>query len=244
MSSMTNADHGRADRRREPKADVPGAAGDPGRAGRDRQGVRGGRRRRHPRAHPRRRRAPDPGPGRLRDTVAALRERPTSSSSCPRAARSPTRTSDRLRGARRRAGHRARCTMGTVNFGDDVFLNRWAFIVELLPRMQERGDRPGVRDVRPGPASTALHRLLDKYGAAVRRPRPLDLVMGVPGGMPGTAAALVAARGDARPARGRDVLGHRHRPHHAAGACSPRWRPVATCGSAWRTRSPTPRASR
>ena len=32
----------------------------------------------------------------------------------------------------------ASCTMGTVNFGDDVFINRWEFIVELHKRMAER----------------------------------------------------------------------------------------------------------
>src|SRR3954453_23224729 len=32
----------------------------------------------------------------------------------------------------------ASCTMGTVSFGDDVFMNRWEFIVELHRRMQER----------------------------------------------------------------------------------------------------------
>ena len=36
----------------------------------------------------------------------------------------------------------ASCTMGTVNFGDDVFLNRWEFIVDLHTRMQERGIVP------------------------------------------------------------------------------------------------------
>ena len=46
----------------------------------------------------------------------------------------------------------ASCTMGTVNFGDDVFMNRWEFIVDLHKRMQERGIVPGVRDLRHRPA--------------------------------------------------------------------------------------------
>src|SRR5213080_438068 len=29
-------------------------------------------------------------------------------------------------------------TCGTVNFGDDVFMNRWSFMAELYQRMQER----------------------------------------------------------------------------------------------------------
>ena len=44
----------------------------------------------------------------------------------------------------------------------------------------------------------------------------VDLVMGVPGGMPGTADALVAAVA-ALPAAGDQLVGHRHRPLHAAG---------------------------
>ena len=40
---------------------------------------------------------------------------------------------------------------------------------------------------------TALHRLLDTYGAPYGGKIHCDLVMGVPGGMPGTPAALVAA---------------------------------------------------
>ena len=47
----------------------------------------------------------------------------------------------------------------------------------------------------------ALTRLLDKYGLPFGGKVHCDLVMGVPGGMPGTADALVAAV--ARPARPR-----------------------------------------
>ena len=50
--------------------------------------------------------------------------------------------------------------------------------------------------------------------------------------------------GAARPAGGHHVLGHRHRPHRRCRSCSPRSRPAGTCGSAWRTPSRTPRASR
>src|SRR5690606_14163670 len=39
---------------------------------------------------------------------------------------------------------------------------------------------------------TALQRLLDKYGPPAGGHVHVDLVMGVPGGMPGTTAALVA----------------------------------------------------
>jgi uncharacterized protein (DUF849 family) len=81
--------------------------------------------------------------------------------------------------------------MGTVNFGDDVFLNRWEFIVELHTRMQERGIVPEYEIFDLGQLST-LHRLLDRYGPPAGGHVHVDLVMGVPGGMPGTAEALVA----------------------------------------------------
>jgi uncharacterized protein (DUF849 family) len=85
----------------------------------------------------------------------------------------------------------ASCTMGTVNFGDGVFLNRWDFIVDLHTRMQEKGVRPEYEIFDLGQLTT-LQRLLDRYGLPAGEHVHVDLVMGVPGGMPGTAAALVA----------------------------------------------------
>jgi uncharacterized protein (DUF849 family) len=85
----------------------------------------------------------------------------------------------------------ASCTMGTVNFGDDVFLNRWEFIVELHTRMRERGIVPEYEIFDLGHL-TSLRRLLDQHGLPFGDHVHVDLVMGVPGGMPGTAAALTA----------------------------------------------------
>jgi 3-keto-5-aminohexanoate cleavage enzyme len=85
----------------------------------------------------------------------------------------------------------ASCTMGTVNFGEDVFLNRWDLIVELHTRMQERGILPEYEIFDLGHLWT-LERLLDRHGLPAGGHVHVDLVMGVPGGMPGTAAALVA----------------------------------------------------
>ena len=85
----------------------------------------------------------------------------------------------------------ASCTMGTVNFGDDVFLNRWEFIVDLHTRMQERGIVPEYEIFDLGHL-TALDRLLSRYGLPAGGHVHVDFVMGVPGGMPGTTAALVA----------------------------------------------------
>ncbi len=86
----------------------------------------------------------------------------------------------------------ASCTMGTVNFGDDVFMNRWEFIVDLHTRMQERGIVPEYEIFDLGQLAT-LHRLLDKHGPPFGGHVHCDFVMGVPGGMPGTADALVTA---------------------------------------------------
>ncbi|MDQ7906681.1 3-keto-5-aminohexanoate cleavage protein [Phytohabitans sp. ZYX-F-186] len=87
----------------------------------------------------------------------------------------------------------ASCTMGTVNFGDDVFMNRWEFVVELHTRMRDRGIVPEYEIFDLGHL-TALQRLLDKHGLPAGGHVHVDLVMGVPGGMPGTTEALVACR--------------------------------------------------
>jgi uncharacterized protein (DUF849 family) len=87
----------------------------------------------------------------------------------------------------------ASCTMGTVNFGDDVFMNRWEFIVDLHTRMQERGIVPEYEIFDLGHL-TSLQRLLSKYGLPAGGHVHVDFVMNVPGGMPGTTEALVACK--------------------------------------------------
>lgn len=82
-------------------------------------------------------------------------------------------------------------TMGTVNFGDDVFSNPWPFITELYQLSQERRVVPEFELFDLGQVA-ALHRLLDRYGLPYGGRVHVDFVMGVPGGMPGTAQALVA----------------------------------------------------
>jgi uncharacterized protein (DUF849 family) len=82
--------------------------------------------------------------------------------------------------------------MGTVNFGDDVFLNRWGFVVELHTRMQERGVVPEYEIFDLGHLAS-LRRLLDRHGLPAGGHVHVDLVMGVPGGMGGDAPTLVAA---------------------------------------------------
>ncbi len=128
--------------------------------------------------------------GRLRATVAALRDNTDlivqlSSGGAvtdPEAARLAVLDAE---------PEMASCTMGTVNFGDDVFLNRWEFIVDLHNRMQERGIVPEYEIFDLGHL-TSLVRLLDKHGLPAGGHVHVDFVMGVPGGMPGTTEALVA----------------------------------------------------
>ena len=128
--------------------------------------------------------------GRLRDTVAALRAQTSLIVQLSSGGSVHDPESDRL-AVLDAAPDMASCTMGTVNFGEDVFLNRWEFIVDLHTRMQERGIVPEYEVFDLGHL-WALQRLLDKYGLPFGGHVHLDLVMGVPGGMPGTTAALVA----------------------------------------------------
>jgi uncharacterized protein (DUF849 family) len=85
----------------------------------------------------------------------------------------------------------ASLTLGTVNFGRDVFANPWDLIVGLHTRMQERGIVPEYEVFDLGQLAT-LARLLDRHGLPHGGHVHVDLVMGVPGGMPGTAHALTA----------------------------------------------------
>jgi uncharacterized protein (DUF849 family) len=85
----------------------------------------------------------------------------------------------------------ASLTLGTVNFGADVFSNPWDLIVELHTQMQQRGVVPEYEVFDLGHLAT-LRRLLDKHGPPHGGRVHVDLVMGVPGGMPGTTQALAA----------------------------------------------------
>jgi uncharacterized protein (DUF849 family) len=129
--------------------------------------------------------------GRLKETVAALREQTRLIVQLSSGGAVTDPEADRL--AVLDAGpEMASCTMGTVNFGDDVFLNRWEFIVELHTRMQERGVVPEYEIFDLGHL-VSLRRLLDRYGPPAGGHVHVDLVMGVPGGMAGDAQTLVAA---------------------------------------------------
>ena len=83
-------------------------------------------------------------------------------------------------------------TCGTVNFGDEVFHNPWPFIKDLYQLTQERQVVPEFELFDLGQVAT-LHRLLGEFGAPAGGHVHCDLVMGVPGGMPGDVATLAAA---------------------------------------------------
>lgn len=131
--------------------------------------------------------------GRLRETVQALRAETDLIVQLSTGGAVTDPESDRL-AVLDAEPDAASCSMGTVNFGNDVFMNRWDFIVELHTAMRDREIVPEYEIFDLGQLST-LQRLLDKHGLPYGGHVHADLVMGVPGGMPGTAAALVAAVG-------------------------------------------------
>ena len=129
--------------------------------------------------------------GRLKDTVAALRESTTLVVQLSTGGSVHDPLEDRLKVLDAEPDS-CSLTMGTTNFGDDVFSNPWPFITELYQLTQDRQVVPEFELFDLGHVA-ALHRLLDRYGLPFGGQVHCDLVMGVPGGMPGTTDALVAA---------------------------------------------------
>jgi len=137
--------------------------------------------------------APTLDPVRLKDTVAALRDATAMVVQLSTGGSVHDPLEDRL-AVLDAEPDSCSLTCGTVNFGADVFLNPWPFMVELYQRTQEREIVPEFELFDLGHV-TSMNRLLDKYGAPYGGQVHCDLVMGVPGGMPGTVQALVAAVG-------------------------------------------------
>lgn len=129
--------------------------------------------------------------GRLQATVAALREQTTLVVQLSSGGSVHDPLPDRLRVLDAEPDS-CSLTLGTTNFGDDVFMNPWPFVCELYQLSQEREIVPEFELFDLGQVH-ALSRLLDKYGAPYGGRVHCDLVMGVPGGMNGTTEALVAA---------------------------------------------------
>jgi uncharacterized protein (DUF849 family) len=82
-------------------------------------------------------------------------------------------------------------TCGTTNFGDDVFLNPWGFMSDLYVQAQEREVVPEFELFDLGHVAS-LSRLVHKHGLPFGGKVHVDFVTGVPGGMPGAPAALLA----------------------------------------------------
>jgi len=82
-------------------------------------------------------------------------------------------------------------TCGTTNFGDGVFLNPWELMVGLYRQAQEREVVPEFELFDLGHV-WSLRRLIDQHGLPYGGKVHVDFVTGVPGGMPGTPAALLA----------------------------------------------------
>lgn len=74
----------------------------------------------------------------------------------------------------------ATLTTGTVNFGDDVFLNSWPMIKTIAGRLREYGIRPEVEIFDTGMVDTALRLRAE---GLLDDPIHFDFVLGVPGAM-------------------------------------------------------------
>lgn len=82
----------------------------------------------------------------------------------------------------------ASLTMGTVNFGDDVFWNPPSLIDTFARAFAQQAIKPELEIFEPGNITSAL-RLLKKD--ILKGPLHFDFVLGVPGASPGTAKALM-----------------------------------------------------
>jgi 3-keto-5-aminohexanoate cleavage enzyme len=85
----------------------------------------------------------------------------------------------------------ATLSMGTVNFGDDVFMNVPRDLEAFLAAMREHGVVPEFEIFDAGMLAT-LARWVRQ--GKVAPPAHVDFVLGVPGGMPGTPEALMYLR--------------------------------------------------
>ncbi len=128
---------------------------------------------------------------RLKDTVAALREQTSLVVQLSTGGSVTDGYDARLRVLEAEPDS-CSLTCGTVNFGDDVFMNPWPFMVQLYQETQLREIVPEFELFDLGHVAS-LNRLLDKHGLPYGGRVHCDLVMGVPGGMPATTEAVVAA---------------------------------------------------
>jgi len=90
----------------------------------------------------------------------------------------------------------ATLSMGTVNFGGDVFMNHPADMEAFAQAMRAHGVKPELEIFDSGMLTTANRWL--KQGL-LDSPAHFDLVLGIPGGMPGTPEALMYLRSQLPP---------------------------------------------
>ena len=90
----------------------------------------------------------------------------------------------------------ATLSLGSVNFGGDVFVNHPADIEIFAKAMAAQGVKPELEIFDAGMMATA-QRLLRK--GLLAAPAHFDLVLGVPGAMPGTPEALMYLRSQLPP---------------------------------------------
>jgi 3-keto-5-aminohexanoate cleavage enzyme len=82
----------------------------------------------------------------------------------------------------------ASLTAGSVNFGEDVFLNPRDLMVRFARTMKENGVKPELEIFDAGMVANALW--LEKKGL-ISSPIHFDFVLGVPGGLPASVKNLV-----------------------------------------------------
>jgi 3-keto-5-aminohexanoate cleavage enzyme len=82
----------------------------------------------------------------------------------------------------------ASLNLGTMNFGDDVFMNHPRDIIGLAAKMQQYGVMPELEIYEAGMLESAFR--LAKQGV-IREPLHFQFVLGVPGGMSGDVRNLV-----------------------------------------------------
>lgn len=73
-------------------------------------------------------------------------------------------------------------TCGTVNFGNEVFMNSPEFLLALARKLKATGIKPEIEVFEPGMIANAMR--LAKQGE-LQHPLHFDFVLGVPGAMPG-----------------------------------------------------------
>lgn len=79
-------------------------------------------------------------------------------------------------------------TCGTVNFGEEVFMNSPSFLKALAEKLAERSLKPEIEVFERGMISNAMALIRSKH---LRHPLHFDLVLGVPGACPGGVSDLV-----------------------------------------------------